>query len=81
MVLANRKKLNEGGQLLADTIRERAVAAGFIFSDVRDEFAGHGICAPEPYLNGLVVSPASNSYHPNQDGYTYGYLPAFSGAI
>jgi lysophospholipase L1-like esterase len=81
MILANRKKLNEGAELLADKIKERTAAAGLAFSDVRDEFAGHGICAAKPYLNGLIVIPASDSYHPNRDGYTYGYLPAFSGAV
>jgi lysophospholipase L1-like esterase len=81
MSLANRKKLNEGADLLAEAIKGRVLAAGLTFSDVRDEFAGHGICAAQPYLNGLVVIPASDSYHPNQDGYTYAYLPAFAGAV
>lgn len=80
MSLAKRRVLNQGAQVLDDLIVQRAAAAGFTFSDVRDEFAGHGICAATPYLNGLTISPPQNSFHPNKSGYTYGYLPAFSGA-
>ena len=81
MSLAKRRALNGGAQVLDDLIRERTAAAGLTFSDVRDEFTGHGICAGSPYLNGLTVIPPQNSFHPNKTGYTYGYLPAFSGAI
>jgi lysophospholipase L1-like esterase len=81
MTLAKRRVLNEGAQVLDDLIKARVAAANFTFSDVRDEFAGHGICASSPYLNGLTVIPPQNSFHPNKTGYTYGYLPAFSGAV
>jgi lysophospholipase L1-like esterase len=80
MSLAKRRALNEGAQILDDLIQQRAAAAGFTYSDVRDEFAGHGICAASPYLNGLTVLPPTNSFHPNKSGYTYGYLPALSAA-
>ena len=76
MSLAKRRVLNEGAQTLNDVIAARARAAGFVFSDVRDEFAGHGICSSSPYLHGLTVTPPQNSFHPNLNGYTYGYLPA-----
>jgi len=76
MSLAKRRALNGGADALDTVIRDRAGAAGFTFSDVRDEFAGHGICASSPYLNGLTVTPPQNSFHPNKNGYTYGYLPA-----
>ncbi|WP_030438895.1 SGNH/GDSL hydrolase family protein [Actinoplanes subtropicus] len=79
MSLAKRRSLNGGAVVLDDLIKQRAQAAGFTFSDVRDEFAGHGICASSPYLNGLTLS--QNAFHPNKNGYTYGYLPAFSGAV
>jgi lysophospholipase L1-like esterase len=81
MSLAKRKVLNDGAKVLDDLIKERVAAAKLTFSDVRDEFAGHGICASTPYLNGLTVSPPQNSFHPNKTGYTNGYLPAFSGAV
>ncbi len=81
MSLAKRRALNGGAEVLADLIKARAEAAGFTFSDVRDEFAGHGICATGAYLNGLTVVPPQNSFHPNRNGYTYGYLPAMVDAL
>jgi lysophospholipase L1-like esterase len=81
MSLAKRRALNEGAQTLNDVIEARAGAAGFVFSDVRDEFAGHGICSSSPYLHNLTVTPPQNSFHPNLNGYTYGYLPALADAL
>jgi lysophospholipase L1-like esterase len=81
MSLAKRRSLDSGAQDLDDLIKDRAEAAGFRFADVRSAFAGHGICAASPWINGLTVVPPTNSFHPNTAGYTYGYLPALSAAI
>ncbi|GIE92937.1 SGNH/GDSL hydrolase family protein [Paractinoplanes rishiriensis] len=81
MSLAKRRALNHGAQVLNDLIKARVEAAGLTFSDVRDEFAGHGICASGAYLNGLTILPPQNSFHPNRNGYTYGYLPAMIDAL
>lgn len=81
MSLAKRRSLNDGARVLDEAIAAQAGADGLTFSDVRDEFTGHGVCASAPYLNGLTLIPAQNSFHPNQAGYTNGYLPAFSGAV
>lgn len=78
MSLANRKVLNTGAGILDGVIQARTAAAGFVFADVRGNFASHGICASTPYLNGFTLIPAENSYHPNKSGYTYGYLPALT---
>ncbi|BCJ41879.1 lipase 1 [Actinoplanes ianthinogenes] len=80
MSATKRKALNSGAQALDDMIKSRVAAAGFTYSDVRDNFAGHGVCASKPYLNGLTIIPPQNSYHPNSSGYTYGYLPALTSA-
>ncbi|BBH63824.1 lipase 1 [Actinoplanes sp. OR16] len=80
MSIAKRKSLNSGATALDEMIKNRAEAAGFVYSEVRDEFTGHGVCSSRPYLNGLTVIPPQNSYHPNTNGYSYGYLPAFSGS-
>ncbi|WP_229069746.1 SGNH/GDSL hydrolase family protein [Actinoplanes sp. DH11] len=80
MSIAKRRSLNSGAQALDDVIKSRAEAAGFVYSEVRDEFAGHGACASRPWVNGLTVIPPQNSYHPNSSGYTSGYLPAFAGS-
>ena len=81
MSLAKRRALDSGAQDLDDLIAQRAHAAGFIFADVRGAFAGHGICAASPWINGLVILPPTDSFHPNTSGYTYGYLPALSAAV
>ena len=81
MSIAKRRSLNAGAQDLDELISERAQAAGFTFADVRDNFAGHGICAAGPWINGLTVIPPTDSFHPNTNGYTYGYLPAMSAAL
>jgi lysophospholipase L1-like esterase len=81
MSLAKRRSLNSGAQDLDELIEDRARAAGFTFADVRGTFAGHGICAASPYLNGLTVIPPTDSFHPNANGYTYGYLPALTAAL
>jgi lysophospholipase L1-like esterase len=81
MSLAKRQVLNAGAQDLDDMIKERAQAAGFTYADSRDDFAGHGICSSSPYINTLTVIPPQNSFHPNKNGYTYGYLPALTAAV
>ncbi|MEU4688332.1 SGNH/GDSL hydrolase family protein [Actinoplanes sp. NPDC023714] len=80
MSLAKRRSINSGAVALDEMIKSRAEAAGFVYSEVRDEFTGHGACSSRPYLNGLTVIPPQNSYHPNTNGYAYGYLPAFTGS-
>ena len=81
MSITKRKAINQGAAELNDLTAARATAAGFTWSDVTDEFAGHGICAPTPWLNGLTVIPATNSFHPNAAGYRSGYLPALNDAL
>jgi lysophospholipase L1-like esterase len=81
MSLARRQLIDAGDEDLNDLIRDRAKAAGFTFADVRDNFARHGICSSDPWLDGLTVIPPTDSFHPNQTGYTYGYLPALTGAL
>jgi len=81
MSLAKRKLINDGDEELNNLIRDHAKAAGFVFADARTTFAGHGICASAPWLNGLMLAPATNSFHPNLNGYTYGYLPAMTAAL
>ncbi|MEU7904344.1 SGNH/GDSL hydrolase family protein [Actinoplanes sp. NPDC049118] len=81
MSVAKRKSLNRGAVELNRMIGARSQAAGFTWSNVEDEFAGHGICGPSPWLHGLTVVPPTNSFHPTGNGYRNGYLPALSGAL
>lgn len=81
MSLAKRRVLNVGADDLSAVIADRAQAAGFTYVDVRDRFAGHGACGPSPWINGLVLLPPTDSFHPNTAGYTSGYLPALTAAL
>jgi lysophospholipase L1-like esterase len=76
MDLFKRTILNQAADDLAAGIADRATAAGFTFVDARPFFAGHGICSSSPWINGLTLFPAVNSFHPNASGYANGYLPA-----
>ncbi|MEU8046120.1 SGNH/GDSL hydrolase family protein [Micromonospora echinofusca] len=68
--------LNEAADVLATVISGRAAAAGATFADTRPYFAGHGVCAADPWIRD--VSGVIEAYHPDADGYRYGYLPALN---
>lgn len=78
--LYKRTKLDEGADVIAGVISAQASASGARYVDVRSAFAGHGVCASSPWINGTVW-PVDDSYHPNASGYRYGYLSALTGAI
>ncbi|MFC4020229.1 SGNH/GDSL hydrolase family protein [Micromonospora sp. GCM10011542] len=68
--------LNEAADVLASVTSARAAAAGATFADTRPTFAGHGVCAADPWIRD--VSGVIEAYHPDADGYRYGYLPALN---
>jgi lysophospholipase L1-like esterase len=74
--LTRRSKLNEGADVLNSVIRSVSQQHGLSFTDVRDRFAGHGVCSTNPWINGPSVPPSVGRYHPNQTGYRDGYLEA-----
>ncbi|MDG4800050.1 SGNH/GDSL hydrolase family protein [Micromonospora sp. WMMD980] len=69
--------LNGGADTMSGVISGRASAAGFTYADVRGRFAGHGVCASSPWINGTTW-PVVESYHPKASGYSGGYLPALT---
>ncbi|MFC0040280.1 SGNH/GDSL hydrolase family protein [Actinomadura rayongensis] len=77
---AKRTALNAAADTLDQVAGAAARRAGFVFSDVRDEFAGHELCSGQGWLNGVTV-PLGSSYHPTAKGHANGYLPAFAGAV
>jgi lysophospholipase L1-like esterase len=81
MSAAKRTALNEGADALAVVVAARAAAAGFTWVDVREAFAGHGVCGPAPWINAASVLRPADSFHPNAAGYGQGYLPAFTAAV
>jgi lysophospholipase L1-like esterase len=74
-----RRALNEGADQLADVTRDRASQAGASFVDARPPFAGHGYCADDAWINGVVFPDISGSFHPNAAGQRLGYLPLLGG--
>lgn len=72
-----RARLNAIADQLAAVTADRATAAGFIFADTRGAFAGHRVCAPDPWLNGPSW-PVQESYHPNREGHARGFLPVLT---
>ncbi len=78
MDLAKRRTLDGAADALESTTAARAAAAGDTFVDARPAFAGHGICAGQPWINSTTW-PVTDSYHPTGTGYRSGYLPALDG--
>jgi lysophospholipase L1-like esterase len=61
---------------LNNTIRTRALAAGYSYADVNPYWAGHDVCASNPFTNGLTLFHTADSYHPTRNGYASGDVPA-----
>ena len=74
--LTRRQKLNEGADVLNSVIHSVSQQYGLSFTDVRDRFAGHGVCSTNPWINGPSMPATVGPYHPNQTGYRDGYLDA-----
>jgi lysophospholipase L1-like esterase len=77
--LSNTKRtaLNNAADTLDTVISRGADQAGFAFSDVRDDFAGHELCSADGWLHSVTI-PIGESYHPTARGHSLGYLPAFT---
>ncbi|MDG4799677.1 SGNH/GDSL hydrolase family protein [Micromonospora sp. WMMD980] len=71
--------LNQAADVLNGVTAGRAGAAGATFVDARPYFTGHGVCAADPWIRD--VSGVIEAYHPNANGYRYGYLAALTAAI
>ncbi|GAA0518328.1 lipase 1 [Saccharopolyspora subtropica] len=74
---AKRQRINEGADVLAEVIADRAAAAGFTYADTRDAFAGHGVCASDEWING-PSNPLIESFHPDVDGHAKAFLPVLN---
>ena len=65
---AEQRRLNEGANLLVRTIAAEVERhRGFRFADVREAFAGGGVCADAPRILG-ATRPAFASFHPTARG-------------
>ncbi|MCH6469126.1 GDSL-type esterase/lipase family protein [Sinomonas terrae] len=71
--------VNAATLLLNATIATTAWRNGAGYADVTFRFLGHGVGSQDPWINGPILTPtglAPGSYHPNDSGYTHGYVPA-----
>jgi lysophospholipase L1-like esterase len=77
--LSNTKRtaLNNAADTLDSVIGKAVTEPGFVFSDVRDDFAGHELCSGDGWLHSVTI-PIGESYHPTALGHSSGYLPAFT---
>jgi lysophospholipase L1-like esterase len=74
--------------LLADkldqTIAARAAAYGFTYKSAisgSPTWVGHAVCSSSAWLNGLNIFATSESYHPNRNGNSQGYVPLVRSVI
>ncbi|WP_194397183.1 GDSL-type esterase/lipase family protein [Microbacterium atlanticum] len=69
-------EVNDQTVVLNDVIETVVLANGARFVDVEDDFAGHGIGSPAPWINDFRWLSSRNAFHPNSAGYV-----AYAGAI
>jgi lysophospholipase L1-like esterase len=81
MSAPKRTALNRAADALNEVVAARAAAAGFSFGDVRDAFAGHGLCGGDSWVNGVVPLAIKDSFHPNAAGHRLGYLPVLTRVV
>ena len=56
------------------TATEAAALNGLV-DTLDDAFTGHDMCAPEPWVNGVIAPTQFDAYHPSVAGYRDGYVP------
>ncbi|UPO75966.1 SGNH/GDSL hydrolase family protein [Arthrobacter sp. Helios] len=68
---------NEGTDKL-NAVLAAQLGRGSTFVDVVDEFSGHGVGSPEPWI---IFDGGPFDLHPNATGYRDGYLAAFTADV
>ncbi|HWS34712.1 MAG TPA: GDSL-type esterase/lipase family protein, partial [Actinoplanes sp.] len=71
-----RVRANQIVTRLNKTISAAATRAKVRYVDVEQEFAGHGLCSPRPWLVGVSGMRDNTVLHPTATGHLRGYLPA-----
>ncbi len=70
-----RTKANQLADAVDAVIAGRATSFGFSYKSALAPFATHPVCSSGPWLNGLNLFNTTESYHPNRNGQSLGYLP------
>lgn len=68
-------KANQLSDALDALIATHAAADGVIYKSAVGAFTGHAVCSSTSWLNGLNLFNSGESYHPNRNGHSSGYLP------
>ncbi|MGW0708196.1 SGNH/GDSL hydrolase family protein [Streptomyces sp. NPDC002643] len=70
---ARRTAMNGYADALAEGSLKAAVNASVYFIDMRGQFAGHGACGQDPWINGVDLTDTTATFHPNATGQEKGY--------
>ena len=70
-----RTKANALADSLDQVIAAHAAADGVTYRSAIGAWTGHAVCSSSPWLNGLNLFSTTESYHPNRNGNSAGYLP------
>ncbi|HEY4022724.1 MAG TPA: SGNH/GDSL hydrolase family protein [Pseudonocardiaceae bacterium] len=70
-----RTAIDGGADLLDTTTQAEAGKYGFTFDDVRSAFSAHEICSSSAWINSVVWTNITESYHPKAPGYANADLP------
>jgi lysophospholipase L1-like esterase len=70
-----RTKANALADALDLTTAAHAASGGVTYQSALGAFTGHAVCSSSPWLNGLNLFNPGESYHPNRNGNSAGYLP------
>jgi lysophospholipase L1-like esterase len=71
-----RTAIDGGADLLDTTIKGEVGKYGFTFDDVRSAFSAHEICSSSAWINSVVWTNITESYHPTANGYADADLPS-----
>ncbi|GAA4740131.1 SGNH/GDSL hydrolase family protein [Actinomycetospora chibensis] len=75
---ARAARLDDAVTRLDTALADRVTAAGMRFVDVRSAFAGHGVCAPDPWLTPLTGPDPLLAGGATATGHALGVLPALA---
>src|SRR3954462_10527126 len=68
-------KANALSDALDQVLSAHAAADGVTYRGAIGAFTGHAVCSSGSYLNGLTLFNSGESYPPNKNGHSAGYLP------
>ena len=74
-------RLDDAATRLNTVLAGRVSAAGLRFVDVRTAFAGHGVCATDPWLTPLTGADALLAGGATATGHALGVLPALAAPV